>query len=50
MFVCYATMYVCVACTCSDCGGQKREPDPLDLELQTVGSHHVGSGNPTVGS
>ena len=28
-------------------GGQKRESDPLGLELQMVGSHHVGVGNQT---
>jgi hypothetical protein len=26
----------------SACEGQKRVPHPLDLELQTVVSHHVG--------
>lgn len=28
-------------------GGQKRAPDPLEWELQTVVSHHVDSGNQT---
>ena len=27
-------------------GGQKRTFDPLELELQTVVSHHVGAGKP----
>lgn len=25
-------------------GSQKRALDPLEVELQTVGSHHVGAG------
>ena len=28
-------------------GGQKRAPDPLELEFQEVWSHHVGGGNCT---
>jgi hypothetical protein len=26
-------------------GGQKKELDPLEMELQMVVAHHVGAGN-----
>lgn len=35
-------MSVCVSCMPEACRGLKRAPDPLELELQTVVSHHVG--------
>jgi hypothetical protein len=41
MSVLPACMYVhCIR----DLGGQKRVLDPLELELQTAVSHHVGAG------
>ena len=36
---------VCVLCLCSAKGGRKTEPDPLELESQTVVSCYVGAGN-----
>ena len=40
---------VCLCTTCEPgaCGGQERSLDPLERELQTVGSNHVGVGNQT---
>lgn len=40
-------LYVCKCTTCKSgtCKGQKRASDPVELELQTVSSHHVGAGN-----
>ena len=35
--------HVCIAH-----GGQKKAPDPLELELQTVVSHHVVAGTWTL--
>lgn len=32
-------------CVLDTCGGQKRVSDFLELELQTVVSHHGGAGN-----
>lgn len=40
MFECFA----CTMCVPGAGGGQKRVLDPLELELQVVGSHHVGVG------
>jgi hypothetical protein len=37
-------MYVCVPLVCRS---PKRALDPLELELQIVLSHHVGSGHRT---
>lgn len=37
-----AFMYVYHVCACQ---GQKRVPDPLELEVQLVVSCHVGTGN-----
>ena len=38
---------MCAAHVLSACRGQKRGSNPLGLELQMVGSHHVGSRNQT---
>lgn len=38
----FAFMYVCVPYACSTFKGQKRVLDPLELDLETVGSLHVG--------
>lgn len=41
-------MCVCVPCLCVQFPrGQKRAPEPLELELQMVGSCHVVTGNQT---
>jgi hypothetical protein len=44
----YVCMYVCICMyvhhVCA-CGGQKGISDPLELELQTTVSHHVGARN-----
>lgn len=29
-------LWVCTLCECSNCSGQKKEPDNLELELQGV--------------
>jgi hypothetical protein len=34
-----------VPCIYSAHGDQKRELDPLELEIQTIVSYHVGAGN-----
>ena len=34
-------------CMPDACGNQKTVLDPLELELQKVVSHHVGTGNQT---
>ena len=54
MLVFLFSFYVCVFLICgcvpsvrSACTGQKRESDPLGLELQMTVSHHVGAGNQT---
>jgi hypothetical protein len=36
-------MYICASCAHSIHGGQKAL-DPLELELQMVVSHHMGTG------
>ena len=41
----WSFMYVSVHCVCSTYGGQKRASDLLGLELETVVSCHVGTGN-----
>jgi hypothetical protein len=40
-------MYVCVPCVCSTLRGQRWTSATLELQLQTVVSHHVGAGNVT---
>lgn len=42
----FASMCLCTT-VCLVPQVQKRESDPLDLELQTLVSHHVGVGNCT---
>lgn len=42
MFFC---MYVWIMCVPDGHGGQKRMPNPLELELKVVVTHHVGAGN-----
>lgn len=37
----FTIIYICAQHACSV--GQKRVLDPLELELQTVVSHHVGA-------
>ena len=39
----FTIIYICAQHACSV--GQKRVLDPLELELQTVVSYHVGAGN-----
>lgn len=43
----YVYMYVCVyaMCVLVASRGQRRTWDPLGLELEMVGNHHVGAGN-----
>lgn len=43
----YMYMYVCVyaVCVLVASRGQRRAWDPLGLELEMVGNHHVGAGN-----
>ena len=43
MFECFAYMYVCAMYMPSTQGCQKGALDTLELELQTVVSHHVGA-------
>lgn len=45
---CFACMSVYEQCVCNARGGQKREGDPLGLELQIVVNHHVSAGNGTL--
>jgi hypothetical protein len=43
-------MCACVPCAClvvPSEGGQKKELDLLELELQMFVNHHVGAGNQT---
>jgi hypothetical protein len=42
----YTFMYVYVSCMPGVHGGQKMSSDSLELELQKVVSHCVGTGNP----
>jgi hypothetical protein len=42
MYVCMCTRYMC-----DNHRGQKMFLDPLELELDMIMSHHVGSGNQT---
>jgi hypothetical protein len=37
-------VYMCTMCLPNACRGQKRESDPLELELEMVVSHHVSAG------
>lgn len=44
----YLCIYLCTTCmptACTTTGGQQRVLDPLELELQMVVSHCVGTGN-----
>lgn len=41
----YVCMYVYITYVCVACGGQKNELVPLELELQTVMSCHMHTGN-----
>jgi hypothetical protein len=41
----FASMHVCTSYVSRMLGSQKRVADPLDLESQTVVSHHVGVRN-----
>lgn len=45
----WSWLFCLCICMCGVCGGQKRIPDPSDLELETVISYHVGAGNLTQG-
>lgn len=36
---------LCITCRCSDYRGQRGHLIPLELELDIVGSSHVGAGN-----
>jgi hypothetical protein len=40
-------LHVCLCTMCVPCAhkGQKRASDPLELDFQTVVSHHMGAGN-----
>lgn len=40
-------MHACAPHTCSAHDGQKRETDTLEVELQTVVTHYMDSGNQT---
>lgn len=42
--VCFVTInaYECICCAC---GGQKGAPNPLEMELKTVVSHDLDTGN-----
>ena len=44
MSVLPVSMYFYVPCACRAGRGQKRALDCLELELQTIVSHHVGAG------
>lgn len=41
----FASLFVCVIYVPVALGGQKKASDLLELKLQTVASHHMGSGN-----
>lgn len=45
MCVCFTCMYICAPHACNDDNGQKREVEALELEVQVVMSHHLGTGN-----
>ena len=40
-----SVMYISVSCTCSAHKGKKEASYPLELELQMVVNHHVGTGD-----
>lgn len=40
----FGYMGLCAPDACSVHGGPKGATDPLELESQAVGSHHVGAG------
>lgn len=41
----FACIYLCARCVPSAYTDQKAAPKPLEQELQTVGSHHMGASN-----
>lgn len=51
--LCMWVLFCLYVCLCTACipdvhrgqKGQKRAPDPLELELQVVVSHHMDAGN-----
>jgi hypothetical protein len=45
VWVVYLHVCLCAICMPSSTQGQKRESDPLGLELQMVLSFHMGAGN-----
>ena len=45
VFMCLAYVCICAPCVYSTQGVQKKELDPLELELEMITSLHVGSGN-----
>ena len=45
MFGNFACILVWASCVCNAHRCQKKVLDPLELELQTVVSYHVGAGN-----
>lgn len=47
LIVCISALFACVGtmCVLSDCGGQKRASDPLELKLGMAVSHSVGPGS-----
>lgn len=52
LFKDFVNVYEGFACTYTSCmpralAGQKRVQDPLEPQLQTIASHHVGTGNCT---
>lgn len=45
-FKCFVWVYVWASCVCLlPSETNKSVSDPLDLELQTIGSYHVGTEN-----
>lgn len=49
-FMCMCIVCMCVGApvSCNACGFQKKELDPLELELHTVANYHVGVENQTL--
>lgn len=45
LWVIWLHVYLCIICVFSTFRGQKMSLDPLELELQTVVSHHVSAGS-----
>lgn len=44
MCECFACMFICTTCVPGAHGGRKKASDPLEMELQTIVSHHVVLG------